>query len=321
MAGARRRRAVTRSSGGRARCPPLAHAEGAWPMSARSTRRRIPAAAAAPARRHWARYRAGDLLRAAGVPPLRRLHDLPVLQSIYFSLDRLERRRRRSRTSSGWTTTASCSGTICFWPSLRHNVIWVIVGTIAPMVDRAAPGDAALEPAARASPSSAPSTSCPRCSRRSSSRIVWSWIYNPIFGILNKLLDAVGLEALSRGWLGDPGRRALRGARRGDLGRDRLRLRRLPGRPAKRQPGPARSGDDRRRQRLAALLERDRPPDGQRHQRRHRPAADRRLQRLRHHLRDDRRRSRQRHRGHRHLHLQARRSPRTGSATPRPSRW
>ena len=34
--------------------------------------------------------------------------------------------------------------------------------------------------------------------------IVWNWIYNPIFGILNKGLDAVGLEYVSRGWLGDP---------------------------------------------------------------------------------------------------------------------
>jgi ABC-type sugar transport system permease subunit len=34
--------------------------------------------------------------------------------------------------------------------------------------------------------------------------IVWGWIYNPIFGLLNQSLDRVGLESLSRGWLGDP---------------------------------------------------------------------------------------------------------------------
>jgi ABC-type sugar transport system permease subunit len=34
--------------------------------------------------------------------------------------------------------------------------------------------------------------------------LVWGWIYNPIFGILNQSLDRVGLENLSRGWLGDP---------------------------------------------------------------------------------------------------------------------
>ncbi|MGH2548153.1 MAG: carbohydrate ABC transporter permease, partial [Thermomicrobiales bacterium] len=34
--------------------------------------------------------------------------------------------------------------------------------------------------------------------------IVWGWIYNPIFGLLNTTLDDVGLGTLSRGWLGDP---------------------------------------------------------------------------------------------------------------------
>src|SRR5215211_7460937 len=33
---------------------------------------------------------------------------------------------------------------------------------------------------------------------------VWQWIFHPLFGPLNKLLDSVGLEQLSRGWLGDP---------------------------------------------------------------------------------------------------------------------
>src|SRR5215211_8458182 len=34
--------------------------------------------------------------------------------------------------------------------------------------------------------------------------IVWQWIFHPLFGPVNKILDSVGLEQLSRGWLGDP---------------------------------------------------------------------------------------------------------------------
>ncbi len=34
--------------------------------------------------------------------------------------------------------------------------------------------------------------------------IVWQWIYHPLFGILNRVLDSIGLESLSRGWLADP---------------------------------------------------------------------------------------------------------------------
>ncbi|MFI5909788.1 carbohydrate ABC transporter permease [Dactylosporangium sp. NPDC051541] len=33
--------------------------------------------------------------------------------------------------------------------------------------------------------------------------IVWSWILNPNFGVLNTILDKVGLGALARNWLGD----------------------------------------------------------------------------------------------------------------------
>jgi raffinose/stachyose/melibiose transport system permease protein len=34
--------------------------------------------------------------------------------------------------------------------------------------------------------------------------LLWSWIYNPTFGLLDAGLRAVGLGALSRPWLGDP---------------------------------------------------------------------------------------------------------------------
>ena len=33
--------------------------------------------------------------------------------------------------------------------------------------------------------------------------LLWSWIYNPIFGLLNALLDFSGLSALKLSWLGD----------------------------------------------------------------------------------------------------------------------
>jgi ABC-type sugar transport system permease subunit len=33
--------------------------------------------------------------------------------------------------------------------------------------------------------------------------LLWSWIYNPVFGLLNAALDLVGLGALKASWLGD----------------------------------------------------------------------------------------------------------------------
>jgi len=35
------------------------------------------------------------------------------------------------------------------------------------------------------------------------SGIIWGWIYNPIFGLLNQFLRAIGLESLTRSWIGD----------------------------------------------------------------------------------------------------------------------
>lgn len=34
--------------------------------------------------------------------------------------------------------------------------------------------------------------------------LVWSWLYNPAFGLINAVLRAIGLEGLTRGWLSDP---------------------------------------------------------------------------------------------------------------------
>jgi ABC-type sugar transport system permease subunit len=36
------------------------------------------------------------------------------------------------------------------------------------------------------------------------SGLVWSWLYNPAFGLINGVLRAVGLDSLARGWLSDP---------------------------------------------------------------------------------------------------------------------
>lgn len=34
--------------------------------------------------------------------------------------------------------------------------------------------------------------------------LIWSYIYDPMFGLLNQLLSKVGLDGLTRAWLGDP---------------------------------------------------------------------------------------------------------------------
>jgi raffinose/stachyose/melibiose transport system permease protein len=35
--------------------------------------------------------------------------------------------------------------------------------------------------------------------------VVWGWILHPTYGALNQILDLIGLDGLTRNWLGDPG--------------------------------------------------------------------------------------------------------------------
>jgi ABC-type sugar transport system permease subunit len=89
------------------------------------------------------------------------------------------------------------------WLSLRHNLIWVIIGTVAPiaigmwlaiLLWRRPKGFTLFRTI----------FFMPQVLSTVIIGIIWNWIYNPVFGILNKALDAVGLEDISRGWLGDP---------------------------------------------------------------------------------------------------------------------
>jgi raffinose/stachyose/melibiose transport system permease protein len=89
------------------------------------------------------------------------------------------------------------------WHALGNNAIWIVIGTAAPMffgllialllwgVERGSLVyrlcfflPVVLPPVAIG--------------------IVWGWIYDPVQGLLNQSLGAVGLDALERGWLGDP---------------------------------------------------------------------------------------------------------------------
>lgn len=89
------------------------------------------------------------------------------------------------------------------WHALSNNVIWIIVGTAAPMIiglliavlvwtTRRGAGIYRL---AFFLPFVLPGVAI---------GIVWTWIYDPVSGWLNRALETVGLEGLVRGWLGDP---------------------------------------------------------------------------------------------------------------------
>jgi len=152
--------------------------------------------------RHWARYRAGYLF----VLPAFLLYVVfmiyPFVQSIYLSLTDwngaspvkefvgLDNYRRLFRDER-------------LWDSLQHTLIWVVIGTIGPMVFGLLLAQL-LWRRPRGFTLFRTVYFMPQVLSSVIIAIVWGWIYNPIFGILNVILEKVWLGEFTRGWIGDP---------------------------------------------------------------------------------------------------------------------
>ncbi len=90
------------------------------------------------------------------------------------------------------------------WKSLKNNFIWVIIGTIAPII-------LGLLLAVLLSGKNTKGRTffrtiyfMPVMLSPVVIGIIWGWVYNPIYGMLNRILSTFGFSHLSRGWLGDP---------------------------------------------------------------------------------------------------------------------
>jgi ABC-type sugar transport system permease subunit len=126
----------------------------------------------------------------------------PFIQTIYFALTDWNG-VRPTKNFIGLANFQEMVRDPLLWTSLRNNVIWVIIGTIAPiaiglllamLLWRQPRGFNLFRTV----------FFMPQVLSAVVVGIIWSWIYNPIFGNLNKLLTAIGLGDLTRGWLGDP---------------------------------------------------------------------------------------------------------------------
>lgn len=87
--------------------------------------------------------------------------------------------------------------------ALSHNIIWVIIGTISPVVIGLLIS-MLLWGNIRGRLFFRTVYFMPVVLSAVVVGIIWGWIYNPIFGLVNRALTALGLDSLTRGWLGDP---------------------------------------------------------------------------------------------------------------------
>jgi ABC-type sugar transport system permease subunit len=89
------------------------------------------------------------------------------------------------------------------WHALSNNVIWIVLGTSVPMVFGLLIA-LMLWGVQRGSVLYRLCFFLPYVLPGVAIGIVWGWIYDPVQGMLNEALGAIGLESLQRGWLGDP---------------------------------------------------------------------------------------------------------------------
>lgn len=89
------------------------------------------------------------------------------------------------------------------WHALANNGIWIVIGTVAPIVIGLLVA-LLLWGVRRGSLVYRLCFFLPYVLPGVAIGIVWGWIYDPVQGLLNRSLGAVGLDSLQRGWLGDP---------------------------------------------------------------------------------------------------------------------
>ena len=89
------------------------------------------------------------------------------------------------------------------WSALENNVIWIVIGTAAPLLIGL--GLALLVwGVRRGSIFYRVAFFFPFILPQVAVGVVWGWIYDPTRGWLNEALKAVGLGSLATGWLGNP---------------------------------------------------------------------------------------------------------------------
>ncbi len=89
------------------------------------------------------------------------------------------------------------------WAAFQNNIIWIVIGTTAPVV--LGLGLALLLwDVRRGSVAYRVAFFLPYVLPQVAVGVVWSWIYEPTRGWLNRGLELVGLDALTTGWLGNP---------------------------------------------------------------------------------------------------------------------
>jgi raffinose/stachyose/melibiose transport system permease protein len=90
-----------------------------------------------------------------------------------------------------------------FWAALGHNAIWVVLTLAFPLLAGLLLAAILAERSPRTIQVMSAIYFIPRTIPLVVAGIIWGWIYNPLFGLLNYGLDMVGLGNLAGAWLAE----------------------------------------------------------------------------------------------------------------------
>ena len=127
---------------------------------------------------------------------------VPLGNAVYFALVEFDG-VTANPPFVGLENFARMFGDPVVWKALTNNAIWIVIGTVAPLLIGLAIA-LLLWNVKRGSLYYRVAFFIPYILPGVAIGVVWGWIYDPIRGWLNEALRLVGLDAVTTGWLGNP---------------------------------------------------------------------------------------------------------------------
>lgn len=127
---------------------------------------------------------------------------LPMAQAFYYSLFRW-RGLSQHKDFIGIQNFRELAGDPIFWMALKHNLTFLVASVLI-VIPTALFFAYILSRKVKGASSYRAVFLFPNIISIVAVAVLWSFVYNMQFGILNSLLKGIGLERLTTGWLGEP---------------------------------------------------------------------------------------------------------------------
>lgn len=126
---------------------------------------------------------------------------LPILQVTAYSFFSWD--NGIAKDFVGFANYARLGSDTVFWAALSHNAIWVVLTLAFPLMAGLLLAAILAERGPRTIQIMSAIYFLPRTIPLVVAGIIWGWIYNPLFGLLNYGLDMLGLGNLGGAWLAE----------------------------------------------------------------------------------------------------------------------